>query len=946
MEHGVETRLPLSGVEREKTACKQAALSASYRASAQLQALRAQDMARYAATMGPGPRGFRSMVRAGPKAAAHRIWHVLRKINEIYRVEGPGGIGFRLSHRLGLVWDRACASSGGRLGHAGRSGPSGQQGPTRHTAQDHASAMRTLYLAPLPPARMSELAPRMVLIAELSLRQCAKYRVWQKEEQLRALGWQVEVVDWRHTEQALSAMQVGTGVIFYRVPAFPAVETLLAEARRLGLSPWWEVDDLIFSASDYRANGNLDTLGSKDRAQLLFGVRLFRSCLLACNGGIASTRALARAMRRAGMAHVAVIENALDRQTLALAAQILAAPPARPGHGGEIRIVYGSGTNTHDADFRHAAPGILAAMQAEPRLSLHIIGELSIPESFQALGARVQHRPGLDFAGYMGLLAQADISIAPLEPTVFNDAKSAIKFLEAGILAVPSICSGRDAFHAVIRPGENGLLAETEQDWCHALLRLAADAPLRRQLGQQARRDVLARFSPDAITRTQVEPVFGRIPPPGPNPQGLRVLCANLYYAPQSFGGATVVAEETARHLSRQPHTWVSVFTSRPDLPGRGGAAVRYVAHGLDTLAVSIAPGADPIAAIDNAEVAQEFTRWVEATRPDIVHFHAMQGLGLGCVRVCMEKAIPYAITLHDAWWLCARQFMVQGDGRVCSQAPIDLRLCQICLPQARYLQARQDLMHAALQQAALLLAPSESHRALYVANGIPPARIRVNRNGFAWPARPRSPRPAQRMLRFGYVGGADNVKGYTLLRRAFESLARDDWELVLVDNTLNLGLRSLHAQAWRVRGRVEVVPAYTQAGMDDFYDGLDVLLCPSQCHESYGLSVREALARNVWVVTTRAGGQAEDVTDGVNGTLIALDGRAETLRCAVESILASPTVRAYAANPDRARLSTFARQSAELGQWLREAAGKAHDPAAGQNAPPSRTGEMHPARY
>ncbi|MFT9149450.1 MAG: glycosyltransferase [Acetobacter sp.] len=807
---------------------------------------------------------------------------------------------------------------------------SARQTQARPVGQDHASKMQAVFLAPLAPARIQDLTPRMLLVAELSLRQCAKYRVWQKEEQLCALGWQVEVVDWRQTEQAMSALQACTQVIFYRVPAFEAVNALLAETRRLGLSPWWEVDDLIFSAADYRRNGNLDTLGAAERAQLLSGVRLFRSCLLACDRAIASTRALAGAMRGAGMAHVTVIENALDEQTIAIAGHILAHGPHRRPDG-EIRIVYGSGTNTHDADFRSAAGGILAAMQAEPRLSLHIIGELGLPESFRALGGRVKCQPGRDFAAYMALLAQADISIAPLEPTAFNDAKSAIKFLEAGILAIPSVCSGRDAFLCVVRSGENGLLADTPQDWCQALLTLAADAPLRRRLGQQARRDVLARSSPDAITRTQVEPAFGRIGPATPDPRTLRVLCANVYYAPQSFGGATLVAEEMAAHLARQPHTQVTVFTSRPDLPGRGRAALRYVANGLDTLAVSLPPGADAIAAFDNTEVAEEFARWVEACRPDIVHFHAMQGLGLGCVRVCMEKAIPYVMTLHDAWWLCARQFMVQADGRVCSQTVIDPRLCQLCIP-APYLQARHDLMHAALRQAALLLAPSESHRALYVANGVPPARIRVNSNGFVWPARARAPRPTGRVLRFGYVGGVDHVKGYTLVRRAFESLARADWELELVDNTLNLGLHSLGTRSWRVRGRVVVVPAYTRATMDSFYDGIDVLLCPSQCHESYGLSVREALARDVWVVTTDAGGQAEDVTHGMNGTLIPLDGRPETLRSALEHCLDSPVIRGYAGNPDRARLGTFARQSAQLGQWLRVAAGKATSPDYGEN--------------
>jgi glycosyltransferase involved in cell wall biosynthesis len=51
----------------------------------------------------------------------------------------------------------------------------------------------------------------------------------------------------------------------------------------------------------------------------------------------------------------------------------------------------------------------------------------------------------------------------------------------------------------IIRDGDNGLLARSEQDWLDALRRLLDDPDLRRRLGQQARRDAFAKYSVKAV---------------------------------------------------------------------------------------------------------------------------------------------------------------------------------------------------------------------------------------------------------------------------------------------------------------------------------------------------------------------------------------------------------------------------------------------------------------
>ncbi len=845
------------------------------------------------------PLRYARALAAGRLPTGHSFAEAASHLAEIVREEGFPGLGRRARRML---------PTPPRLRRTGpaASGPDGQD------VALHPYEAR-------PAIRSGLLSPQILIVAELSVPQCAKYRVWQKKELFERLGWPCRVVGWREIDHVTTALQLCTVVIFYRVPGEKAVLSLIAEAKRVGLDPWWEVDDLIFDETLYRRNSNLLTLEPRLRREVLKGVGLYREAMLACGRCIASTASLAARMQDAGIPETRVVENALDNETLEVAAGLRDGRVPAPD-GGPVTIVYGSGTKTHDADFACAAPAILSLMRRHERLQLRIVGDLTLPPGFEAVAARVEEIAGTNYRAYLGLLSVADIAIAPLEDTVFNDAKSNIKFQEAAILGIPSVCSPRQSFRDVVVPGHNGLLADTTAEWERALERLILDPSLRRHLGGQGLADVLERYAPDRIARDQLAAVAG-LPGPGPR-AALRVLSANIFFPPQSFGGATVVAQELATRLDRTDGVELCVFTSRPPVADRPPSLLRYDWDGIPVFATSLSAASDQVVQLDNPSMVATFGHLLDAVRPDVVHAHSIQGFGASILRLAAERGIPYVVTLHDAWWLCDRQFMVRGDNRYCFQTRIDLRVCQNCLPHAHHLGERMRIMMSVLDGAALLLSPSASHRKLYLANGLAPERVRVNRNGIRLPATPRTPRRPGTPLRFGFVGGAEPIKGYHLLRRAFERLDRPDWELVLVDNTLNLGFRSVDVSTWQVEGTVTVIPAYTQDGLDAFFDRIDVLLFPSQWKESFGLSVREALARDVWVIATDGGGQSEEIVDGVNGRLIPLDGRMDGLLDAVSELLLLPERLDCFRNPHAQSIATYDGQATELLAWLGEAAG------------------------
>ncbi len=706
------------------------------------------------------------------------------------------------------------------------------------------------------------LATRVLIIAETSIPQCTKYRIIQKQEAFRRLGLECTWVSWTDAVACLELLQTHSHVIFYRVPAYKAVLELIKEAKRLGLPNWWESDDLIFDADVLRQSRALERLDRSLFDQLLEGADLYRQAMLACDAAIASTVGLAEAMRGAGMRDVRIIENGLDEQTLAVADRTRNRRLYAKDDG-IVRIVYGSGTNTHDVDFEQAAPAIAAVLERFPHVSLRLIGPVAVPTALERFRERSDRRPLTDYEAYLGLLAECDINIAPLEDFIFNDAKSNIKYLEAAAVGLPSVCSPRAAFRDVVRHGENGFLCSNDAEWQLALAALVTDASKRQQLASAAQQTVLQHYHPARLAESQLAPLVVDRRPAGQ----LRVLSVNIFYSPRSFGGATVLAENVNRILHEQGGVDLHIFTAVADNVAKPYHLHRYEAGGINVFGMGLPDTIhEKPAGFDNPETLPCFAKVLDAVQPDVVHLHCVQGIGVGVAELCQARGIPYAVTLHDAWWICERQFMIDRAGSFCDQKTIDQRVCASCVGHQKRNRARTDRAREVLQAASLLLAPSRYFADLHAANGFP--GVCVNKNGVVSPTGGQRTR-RHGVVRVGYVGGNTRIKGFHLVQKAFRELHDLPATLVLVDNTLNLGFSSFGEEAIRGIENVEVVPAYTQETIDAFFADIDVLLFPTQWKESFGLTVREAIVRDVWVIATDAGGVVEDIKPGRNGTII-----------------------------------------------------------------------------
>lgn len=397
----------------------------------------------------------------------------------------------------------------------------------------------------------------------------------------------------------------------------------------------------------------------------------------------------------------------------------------------------------------------------------------------------------------------------------------------------------------------------------------------------------------------------------------MRIMIVNVHFAPESFGGATLVAEETAVRLTQAGHEVVVVCATGNRALSHGEMR-RYEALNVPVVAIRHSGNHTIEGEYDDPVATARFHEVLDAVRPDVIHFHAIQMLGIGLVEAAQAQGIPTVVTLHDAWWLCERQFMVRANGKYCGQVAIDPDVCATCVDVPARSLARQQRSIQVLSGCARVLTPSTFWRDLMVASGVPGNITFVNANGVSRPQ--PGWRRAQRSgpVRFGFIGGLHPVKGYHQVVGALQSLPRTDYELKVVDATARIGGSSFDHSNWDLPGLVTVVPGYDRESIDEFFGGIDVLLFPSQWKESYGLTVREAILRGVWPIVTDGGGTVEHVRDGVTGTIIPLDGDHRALALAINEVLDAPERFLPRLGPDDDGIATLDAQAADLETHLR----------------------------
>jgi hypothetical protein len=334
--------------------------------------------------------------------------------------------------------------------------------------------------------------PFVALIGELSLAQCKKYRVLQKTELLSCMGIKHDYASWGDSCRAMEMLQFATVAIFYRLPGNTHFDAYLNECNRLGVRTIYDIDDPIFSHQVYSRNHNLQYLRAAEKNGLISGCAEFLGALERCDMLMGSTPEICALMERESGKRAYLWRNLVDTETTQAVRLALSRPiPA----SSVLKIGYASGSRAHEADFRLITGVVCGAMSSHENIELHILGHLELPPELQPWMHRITKYEFTDYVGYMAYLAAIDINLVPLLKDEFNECKSAIRYLEASLMGIPTIATAVGDFKNIVSHGETGFLAEEESDWVEFLERLILDRSLRQKVGYSARDVVMHKYS-------------------------------------------------------------------------------------------------------------------------------------------------------------------------------------------------------------------------------------------------------------------------------------------------------------------------------------------------------------------------------------------------------------------------------------------------------------------
>lgn len=342
----------------------------------------------------------------------------------------------------------------------------------------------------------------------------------------------------------------------------------------------------------------------------------------------------------------------------------------------------------------------------------------------------------------------------------------------------------------------------------------------------------------------------------------LHLLVVNVLFAPNTYGGATHVAEQVAAELVRRHDVRVTAVSAMSRAEYAPYAVMKAERDGIVNHLINLPASRSPTEIYNNPLVAERVSAIVRDCTPDLAHVHCVQDIGANLLTTLQALALPVVLSIHDFWWLCERQFMIRPDGRYCGQDPINIEGCRGCVSDFPAAAERHHYLGRQAATADLVTYPSRFALDLCERSGLAPDHGVVWPNGIVPPAadfavRQKARRDRDPRVAFGFVGGPSPIKGWPIIQDAFRALGRDDCVGYLVDASLD-GSWYPPARYAGMRGDWRVHPRYDAATADNFYAKIDVLLFLSQWKETFGLTIREALARGIQVIQTDGGGTVD----------------------------------------------------------------------------------------
>lgn len=315
-----------------------------------------------------------------------------------------------------------------------------------------------------------------------------RYRVDHQIEQLEANGLSVDKIF--YTALKAEYIKFYRAVVIFRCPITPDVEKIIEKAHYFNKKVFFDIDDLVI---DKKYTDEIDHVKSMDvskRKEYDDGVERMGKTMSLCDFCITTTPALARELKKYSK-EVFVNKNVANEKMVKLSLDAL--KNVRKD-ADKIRIGYLSGSITHNPDFEMIKPALVKIMDEYQNVELVMMGYLDLPKDLKRFEDRIIRQPFENWEKLPAVIAGLDINLAPIEETIFNEAKSENKWTEAALCKVTTVASDFGIFREVISDGETGILCKNGEEWYKKLKMLVEDATFRDKIGENAYKKAMKEY--------------------------------------------------------------------------------------------------------------------------------------------------------------------------------------------------------------------------------------------------------------------------------------------------------------------------------------------------------------------------------------------------------------------------------------------------------------------
>lgn len=284
--------------------------------------------------------------------------------------------------------------------------------------------------------------------------------------------------------------------IFHRTLYSPGVKKLIEEVKKQNKEIIFETDDLVFDPKYLRYMDFFKKMNVFERKLYENGVGgeiLSDPYVKTCT---TSTKYLAEKLREKEK-KVFIVPNRLPESDLEIVENINKNDLANRYFAQDKLVLgYFSGAHGHDKDFSTIENALIKIMDKHKNVRLFLGGPLKISKKFDDYEEKIEKMQYVPREENYRNKAGIDINLAPLEQdNPFCEAKSEIKFSEAGILKIPTVAVNNQTFSEVIEDGVDGFLAGDEDEWFKKIEKLVVNSKLRKEAGEKAYEKIMQKYT-------------------------------------------------------------------------------------------------------------------------------------------------------------------------------------------------------------------------------------------------------------------------------------------------------------------------------------------------------------------------------------------------------------------------------------------------------------------